>query len=275
MENKLRLKEFIDNIAVTWFKEYFLKKINSIKNNFLDETGSELVGFKPNINVANYYLNFVKDDLNDIDDFDTLQSFIKKHNFYKINADDLKIFSEEASNEIIETLDKEGKNIEEKITELIIKMQINNITKNLGNSIVVFKNILNKLGDESIIGEIDFSDFKYIVDNSYKESLESFKKWSNQNKKQSINYLDELKVLESNVDFDKKQEASEIIEHYFNSIISGEIDDSEISNLSNSQNVNNSKIVIFNKGIMSCEELCSKINLISYIFKNENNLFKR
>ncbi|AKU79747.1 hypothetical protein [Spiroplasma turonicum] len=275
MKSNKNLIEFIDEISAKWFKDYFIKKINLIKSNFLNDNESDLGGFKLNMSVANFYLNSIKTDLEEIKDYDSMQKFVNKHNFYKMKTDDLKLFSEEASEEIAETLDKEGKNIEEKITELIIKMQINNITKNLGNSTKLFNSILNKLGNETSINDIDYEDLKYIIESSYNESLELFKSWSNQNKKQSINYEEELKVLESDDDFIKKLEASEIIEHYFNSIISSEIDDSEISDITNIKNVDNNKIIIFNKGIMSCEELCSKIDLINYLYKNENNMFKR
>ncbi|AKX34152.1 hypothetical protein SLITO_v1c05010 [Spiroplasma litorale] len=275
MEKIINLKEFVNNISVQWFVNFFMKKINLIKNNFLDENNGETIGFKPNINVANFYLTTIKEELDNIKDYNTMQKFLKKHNFYKLKNDDLKMFSDQASSEIMETLDKDGKNLEEKLTELIIKMQINNISKNLSNSISIFKILLKKLGEETLINEIDFDDVTYLINNSYNESLERFKNWSLQNSKQSINYQEELKILDSDVDFDKKREASEIIEHYFNSIISNDIDDNEINDFSSVTDINKSKIVVFNKGIMSCEELCSKINLISYLFKNENNLFKR
>ncbi|AGR42111.1 hypothetical protein [Spiroplasma diminutum] len=274
MENINNFKNYIDEISVNWFKKFINEKIDSFRNGFLEDNDQGFGDFTPDINVTSYILNKVKIDIENIKQYNEIKNFISKYSLKIKNKDDLISAGDAAQLELLETIEKNPNNIQEKITELIMKMQINNITKNLDKSLKILESLLNKLGEETLINEIEYEDLQYILESNLEKTLEKLKKWNIENPKQSDFYKEEMKIVENDPDFEKKREASEIIEHYFGNIIGQEIDEEEMEGL-NVQNINErSKIVIFNKGIMISEELRGKIELISQIYKNSNQFKK-
>ncbi|AGR41145.1 hypothetical protein [Spiroplasma taiwanense] len=269
MKKITTLKEFINNISGQWFKDFFLEKVDSLRLGFLENSDQTFGDFKPDIKIMNYILNGIKESVANIDSLEELKAFIAKYSFNNNAKGNLKIIGDEIQSELIETLNKNPNNIQEKITEIIIKMQINNITRNIKYSVDTLETLLSKIGEDTLIEDVLLEDIEYIINENYKISLEKLKIWSKQNPIQSKNYEDELEILESDKSFIEKKMASEIIEHYFNTIIGADIDENEITNL-NPQNLNsNSKIIIFNKGIMICDELYSKLSLINKMLESK------
>ncbi|WP_338984263.1 hypothetical protein [Spiroplasma endosymbiont of Diplazon laetatorius] len=274
MQNTNNFKEYIDNISIKWFKQFLNEKIDNFKSGFLEDNDQGFGDFTPDVNVTNYILNKVKLDIDEISQYSEIKAFISKYSLNIKGNDDLKNIGDAAQLELLETIQKNPNNIQEKITELIMKMQINNITKNLDKALNVMDSLLSKLGEDTLIEEIEYEDLQYILESNLEKTLEKLKKWNVENPKQSDFYKEEMQIVESDPDFDKKREASEIIEHYFANIIGQEIDENEIEGL-NVEDINEkSKIIVFNKGIMISEELRGKIELINQIYKN-SEIFKK
>ncbi|QHX36654.1 hypothetical protein [Spiroplasma sp. BIUS-1] len=274
MQNSNNFKEYIDQITVGWFKKFINQKIDNFKTGFLDDTDIGFNDFTPDVNVTSYMLNKIKLDIEKLNEYSEIKEFISNYSLNIKNNDDLESVGNSAQMELFEALQKNPNDIQEKITELIMKMQINNITKNLNKALNVIDSLLSKLGQDSSLDEIDYEDLEYILQSNLDISLEKLKRWSVENPKQSDNFKEELQILESDPDFEKKREASEIIEHYFANIIGQEIDEDEMENI-NVNNINEkSKIIVFNKGIMISEELRGKVELINQIYKN-SDVFKK
>ncbi|WP_339020144.1 hypothetical protein [Spiroplasma endosymbiont of Atherix ibis] len=268
------LKEYIDKISVDWFKKFIIQKIDNFKSSFLDDNDPGFGSFSPDINVTSYILNNIKSDIEEIKEYNEIKNFIEKYSLNIKNSDDMKNIGGAAQLELFEIIQKNPNNIQEKITELVIKMQINNIIKNLSKSLNIVDNLMSKLGEDTLLDEIEYEDLKYILEVNLKKTLKKFKIWNIENQKQSDFYKEEMKIVENDPDFDKKREASKIIEHYFENIISQEINENEISEINVEKINENSKIIVFNKGIMISEELRGKIELINQIYQN-SNLFKK
>lgn len=274
MKEANKFKQYIDEISVKWFKKFLTEKIDNFKTGFLDDKDQVFGDFAPDSNVTSYILNKVKGEIANIKKYTDVKDFIANYNLNIRNNDDLKSAGNAAQSELLETMQKNPNNIQEKITELIMKMQINNITKNLNKSLNIIDSLLSKLGEDTLIEEIEYDDLKYILESNLEITLDKLKKWSVENPKQSDFYKEEMKIVESNTDFEKRREASEIIEHYFVNLIGQEIDEKEVENLSIDDIDEKSKIIIFNKGIMLSEELRGKIELISSIYKS-SDIFKK
>ncbi|AUM62650.1 hypothetical protein [Spiroplasma monobiae] len=274
MQNKKNFKQYIDEISTDWFKKFINEKIDIFRNGFLEDNDQGFGDFKPDVNVTSYILNKVKADIESISNYNEIKKFISKYSLNVDGKEDLKSAGDAAQLELIETIQKNPDNIQEKITELIMKMQINNITKNLEKSLNVIEILASKLGEDTAIEDIEYEDLIYILDNNLQKSLDKIRRWNLENPKHSEFYEEEMKILESDADFDKKKEASEIIEHFFSNVIGEEIDEKEMEDI-DVENLNErSKIIVFNKGIMISEELRGKIELISIIYKN-SDLFKK
>ncbi len=274
MQNSNNFKKYLDEISVKWFKNFIIEKIESFRNGFIEDNDPGFGDFTPDLNVTSYILNNVKTDIETISKYSDIKEFIEKYSLNIKNGEDLKSIGNAAQSELLETIEKNPNNIQEKITELIMKMQINNITKNLDKSLKIIETLLNKLGEDTSINEIEYEDLEYILQKNLEKTLKKLKQWNLENPKQSDFYKEEMAIVENDPDFQKRKEASEIIEHYFGNIIGQEIEENEIEGLS-VENINeNSKIIIFNKGIMISEELRGKIELISCIFNNSKEFKK-
>ncbi|ALD66405.1 hypothetical protein [Spiroplasma cantharicola] len=274
MQNTNSFKTYLDDISVKWFKNFIVEKVENFRNGFIEDNEPGFGDFTPDLNVTSYILSKVKTDIETISKYSDIKDFIEKYSLNIKNNDDLKNIGSAAQSELLETIEKNPNNIQEKITELIMKMQINNITKNLNKSLKIIETLLNKLGEDTLLNEIEYEDLEYILQKNLEKTLKKLKEWSAENPKQSEFYKEEMDIVSNDPDFQKRKEASEIIEHYFGNIIGQEIQENEIEELS-VENINeNSKIIVFNKGIMISEELRGKIELINCIFKNSKEFKK-
>ncbi|AUB31545.1 hypothetical protein [Spiroplasma floricola] len=271
MEN---LKEYTDEISVKWFKKFIIEKIDNFKLSFLDDNDPGFGSFSPDVNVTSYILNNIKLEIEEIKKYEDIKKFIEKYSLNIKNGDDMKNIGADAQLELFEIIQKNPSNIQEKITELIMKMQLNNIIKNLSKSLNIIDSLMSKLGEDTLLAEIEYEDLQYILEANLKKTLKKLEIWNMENPKQSDFYKDEMKIVENDPDFEKKREASKIIEHYFENIIGQEINENEIDEISVEKINENSKIIIFNKGIMISEELRGKIELIDQIFKS-SKVFKK
>ncbi|AHI52877.1 hypothetical protein [Spiroplasma culicicola] len=259
MSNYSVLQEFTFSNSIKWFKEFFSNKLDELKSGLLEAPEHEMMGdLNLDVTTLNTIFSNIKQSLSEINNFKDLEDFIEEHTIKIQQGQDEQI---SLQNELVDAIKENPSNIHEKITEIIFKMQVGNIVKTCSKALEISRNLNNKLGIDTSFSEIDIEDINYIIDTELSKSADRLKNWSTQNPNQAENYKDELKILLSDEDIKAKKDAIEIIEHYFSTIIGNEIDDEEISNLTPGAIDKNSKIVIFNQGIIICEELYSKIHL--------------
>ncbi|QBQ07684.1 hypothetical protein SGLAD_v1c04850 [Spiroplasma gladiatoris] len=262
------LQDFVNNVSQEWFKKFFIDKLDLLKNGLLEAQQDFIGDFIPDVNVTNQLLANIKKQVSELKTHDQIDNFIKK------NSLQLKVdggFNSEIQSELLNTIKENPTNIQEKITELIIKMQIGNIVKSGSKALEINAILLNKLGNDTSFSEIDREDITYILDTEISKSVEKLKNWSSQNPEQAENYEEELKILLSSDNSEKKEEACEIIEHYFETIIGNEIEEEDLQKLNPDDMDEKSKVIIFNDGVMIAEEVSAKIRLSSIFKKILNN----
>ncbi|AOG60541.1 hypothetical protein SHELI_v1c05900 [Spiroplasma helicoides] len=267
MGNYALLQDFIDIISQQWFRKFFNDKLDELKNGLMEGTNDTFrTEFIPDIELMNQTLVSLKKQAEQLLTMKEITEFIDK-NSLKQRSKDNKIANIALDEELINSIKENPDKVAEKITELIIKMQIGNILKSSSKAFSMIDSLLNKLGKDTIFSDIDREDVYYILQTEILKSVDKLKEWSINNSKMSKNFEEELIILMSNSKFSIKEDAIEIITHYFDNVINNELTESEIAVMSKPEGKEAAKIINYNKGVVICEELTAKIQLSIIIEK--------
>lgn len=266
MKNFSILNEFTNNVSSQWFKNFFTTKMDELKVGFFDVGTDEDADFTPNLATLNKIFTNLKKDVKIIETFEEVNSFIDKMILKTADGKE-DVRGNTLQNELIEAFKTNASDINEKVTEVIVKMQLGSISKSTQKALKVIEVLKNKLGKDTIFEEIEREDIEYILDSELKTSIDKLLHWSTIHPTHAENYKEELDILQNhNNGIKDRNEAATIIAHYFGTIIGNEIDQFDIEELNTGVIDKRSKVVIFNQGISICDEICAKIDLIVDVY---------
>ncbi|QEH61836.1 hypothetical protein SCHIN_v1c06390 [Spiroplasma chinense] len=269
MEKYKQFSDFINTVSEKWFKSFFLGRLDELKNSLLD-SNTEIIGdFKPDLSTLNKIFANTKVEIEGFKTLEEINEYISTN--FSISDDKDGTMPSTIQTELVEAIKENPTNIHEKITELIIRMQVTTIVKNCHKALKLCDNLNGKLGSTTDFKDIDKEDVYYILNSDVAKIVNNLKNWSTQNPKQAENYENELKILmDEESSIQEKKDASDIVEHYFSTIIGNEIDDEDINDLAPDKINENSIILIFNKGITICDEMVAKIDLTHLVHEELN-----
>ncbi|AXK51191.1 hypothetical protein [Spiroplasma alleghenense] len=266
------LKQFIDEIALSWFKNNLSIKIEKLKKDFLEISNGGFGEFNPlsdenaAISIKPQVIdNVYKDFQIRVSEWKTIEDI----NSYSIDSQNIfdlsKIFSNqntEIGTDIVQDL------IENQVDigELIVKVQIETIIKMLANSLEIMNDLVNKLGPTTTLQSIDLEDLDYILKLSIKKSVDNFEKWINSNYKELENFKEEFLILKDDKkDLEIRLEKADVINIFFKQFKSKEIaKDIESIDLNNDAGVSQNtaeKFINFTNGAQIAGDIKNRIKI--------------
>lgn len=254
-------KDFIAEISKNWFINYFSKKINFLRNQILEERSDEITFTTKilDISTIDKLIIEMKENMKKLNNYNDIVIFIEK---YTSKKEDIQ---KTINNQYKNTAFSDGvdTSTQTRLTELLIKEHISEIFKMIKKAFMVVTNIVQKLGENTDIYEIELNDVEYMLNKSIELEVSVLNEWANKNKKESANFLEELKILQSSESILKKADASHLIEHYFINIFSNDLD---IENLLINDAVTTEKIKNISNGVKISELLLTKTSLCEDIY---------
>lgn len=219
MDKNTNVISFLDDISVKWFKETFSDKLLEIKKSILEipEDAGESLGIQPfDVKYINLNIAEVIDNLGSIVNMSDIKTFTKK---YSLNSIKLSKENLAETNMVYKS--------ESELTTIILNAQISNSLVEMNDAFEATTSLKNKLGGETLVKDVDLSDFEYILINSLEKEVTALNEWSVKMPMFSNKIAEDLKIINESQSVLEIAEASHSIEHVFINVISDFLNDDQ------------------------------------------------
>ncbi|WP_031542773.1 hypothetical protein [Mesoplasma photuris] len=267
MNNNQTLKQLLVEVLIKTSIDKIYEKSLEIKTQFNDSGMADnpmVAQFLPKTDEINEYTTELVNQINQINTFENLVNLLKNN---AVNIAGMMNGSMDQAQLMSMMMSGGG------FGKTMLKMQFGSIFSTIQKAVVKTESIMNKLGADELLSEIDADDLDYLLNSALKSEINAIREFLIRNPHDAANIVTEFATLEDAKSWDKKYDSIKAIEKYFavykqQDMISEVQTMSDISELQNSEA--GAKLQNYADAIVNVHSISILITLAKSVFKKMN-----